>query len=156
MAKYKKKRGCISTFLLLPFYVMYLGFVLCGSFLLGIFSFLWGIITLPFTRHRKMTGYEYEHKAADYLRRKGYWGVKVTQASGDYGIDITAHKGKKKYAVQCKYYSSPVGIAAVQQAYAGKSHYNCTDAMVITNNTFTQAAKTLAAENKVKLLANVK
>lgn len=150
-----KKRGCIGTFLLLPFYMIYFGIVICGSFLLGFFTFLWGIITLPFKRKKPLTGVEYEYRVAEYLRSKGYWGVKVTQASGDYGVDITAHKHGKKFAIQCKYYSQPVGLSAVQEAVAGKNHYGCNAAMVVTNNTFTAAAERLAKENGVKLLPNV-
>lgn len=150
-----KKRGCIGTFLLLPFYMIYFGIIICGSFLLGFFTFLWGIITLPFKRKKPLTGVEYEYRVAEYLRSKGYWGVKVTQASGDYGVDITAHKHGKKFAIQCKYYSQPVGLSAVQEAVAGKNHYGCNAAMVVTNNTFTAAAEHLAKENGVKLLPNV-
>lgn len=102
-----------------------------------------------------MTGYDYEYIVADYLRAKGYTGVKVTQASGDYGIDVLASKGGTKYAVQCKYYSNPVGIKAVQEAVAGKAHYGCNGAMVVTNNTFTEAAHTLAKDNGVLLIGNV-
>lgn len=155
MRRYKK-RGCIGTVLLFPFYMIYFTFTLCGSFLLGVLNFLWELMKLPFKGKQPMTGIEYESRVADYLKSKGYWGVKVTQASGDYGIDVTAHKNGKKYAVQCKYYSQPVGIAAVQEAVAGKAHYGCTEAMVVTNNTFTPAAETLAKENGVILLAGVK
>lgn len=151
-----KNKGCLWTVITFPFYLIYLAVLLCGSFLLGALTFLWELIKLPFAKDKPLTGVEYEHRVAAYLKRKGYWGVKVTQASSDYGIDITAHKHGKKYAIQCKYYSQPVGISAVQEAYAGKAHYGCSEAMVITNSTFTSAAKTLAAENGVKLLAGIK
>ena len=103
----------------------------------------------------KMDGHEYEHRVAAYLRGHGYTGVTVTQASGDFGADVIAHKGGRKYAVQCKYYSSPVGVAAVQEVTAAKAHYRCNAAMVVTNNTFTAAAKRLAQENSVLLLEGV-
>lgn len=143
-----KQKGCLWTVITFPFYLIYFAVSLCGSFLLGVFTVLWELIKLPFI--------DYEYHVAEYLRTKGYWGVKVTQASGDYGIDITAHKHGKKYAIQCKYYSQPVGVAAIQEAVAGKVHYGCKEAMVITNNAFTKAAETLAAENGVKLLAGIK
>lgn len=60
-----------------------------------------------------MTGYEYEQVVARYLQRHGYYGVQVTRGSGDFGVDIIAHRGFTKYAVQCKYYSSPVSLGAV-------------------------------------------
>lgn len=154
MRRYKK-RGCIGTVLLFPFYMIYFAFTLCGSFLLGVLTFLWELIKLPFKSKQPMTGIEYESHVADYLKSKGYWGVKVTQASGDYGIDVTAHKNGKKYAVQCKYYSRPVGIAAVQEAVAGMAYYNCDRAMVVTNSTYTSAAKELAKYNNVILLEQV-
>lgn len=98
-----------------------------------------------------MDGYDYEYQVAQYLRNHGYIGVEVTQASGDYGVDVTAYKGGSKYAVQCKYYSNPVGVSAVQEAVAGKAMYNCDKAMVVTNSTFTKAAKNLAEKNDVIL-----
>ena len=39
----------------------------------------------------------------------------MTQGSHDYGGDIIAIKDQIKYVIQCKKYSSPVGIDAVQQ-----------------------------------------
>ena len=102
-----------------------------------------------------MTGIEYEKLVAKYLCRHGYYGVSVTKASGDYGVDVIAHKGKHKYAVQCKYYSEPVSLSAIQEAVAGKTMYKCDRAMVVTNSTFTASAKELAAANNVVLLAEI-
>lgn len=103
-----------------------------------------------------MDGHDYEYLVAKYLREHGYTGVKVTKGSGDFGVDVTAHKAGHKYAVQCKYYSSPVSLGAVQEAVAGKALYNCDRAMVITNSTFTKAAHELANANNVLLLENVR
>lgn len=102
-----------------------------------------------------MTGLEYEKLVAKYLRRHGYYGVSVTKASGDYGVDVIAHKGSHRYAVQCKYYSDDVGLEAVQEAVAGKAMYNCDRAMVVTNSAFTEAAKKLAKHNTVVLLEGI-
>ena len=65
-----------------------------------------------------MNGYEYELACAEYLRKKGFRDVSVTQASRDQGADIIAFRKKEKCAVQCKYYQSPVGNKAVQEVYA--------------------------------------
>lgn len=100
-------------------------------------------------------GTSYEYSVADYLRKNGYSDVEVTKASGDYGVDVTAYRSGIKYAVQCKYYSKPVGLDAVQEVVAGKAYYNCDCAMVVTNNTFTESAITLAKHNGVILLDNV-
>lgn len=103
-----------------------------------------------------MDGHDYEYAVARYLKSIGYTGTKVTKGSGDFGVDVLANKGGHKYAVQCKYYSSPVGVAAVQEAVAGKVYYGCDRAMVVTNSTFTKAAWELARVNDVVLLEGVR
>jgi len=102
-----------------------------------------------------MTGHDYEYLVARYLRNNGYTSVKVTKGSGDYGVDVVAHKRGKKYAVQCKHYTGPVGLSAVQEAVAGKAMYKCDSAMVVTNSTFTNAARDLAKANNVVLIEKV-
>lgn len=102
-----------------------------------------------------MTGYDYEHAVAAYLLRNGFHDVEVTKASGDYGVDIIAQKGSEKYAIQCKYYSKPIGVSAVQEVAAGKMMYGCTAAMVVTNNRFTNAAENLANVAGVILVPHV-
>lgn len=102
-----------------------------------------------------MTGQDYEYAAAGYLRRHGYSHVRVTRSSGDYGVDVTCRRRGRRYAVQCKYYTRPVGISAVQQAVAGKARYDCDGAMVITNSTLTRPAMELAESNEVIVLQGV-
>ncbi len=94
---------------------------------------------------------EYEHFVAETLRRHG-WEARTTQASGDQGIDVLASKGPLTVAVQCKLYSKPVGNAAVQEAIAGRQYQKTTHAAVVSNATFTKAAKELAASAGVQLL----
>lgn len=103
-----------------------------------------------------MNGYKYEHYVAKYLRKNGFKKVYVTKASGDYGADIIANKFGSRYVIQCKYYSHTVGLKAVQEVVAAKKHYKCNKSMVVTNNTYTRAARILAKENKVILLDNIK
>jgi len=98
-----------------------------------------------------MNGYQYEHQCAKSLRKKGFYNVKVTKGSGDQGIDIIAYKRGKKYGIQCKYYTYPVGNKAVQEAFAGAKFYDCKKSVVLTNNTFTKSAKELAEKIGVDL-----
>ena len=84
-----------------------------------------------------MNGHKYEHRCAQMLRRKGFHHVEVTKKSGDQGVDIIAYKHFSKYAIQCKYYSYPVGNKAVQEVYAGGKYYDCDRCIVMTNGTFT-------------------
>lgn len=98
-----------------------------------------------------MDGLQFEHRCAELLRYRGFHKVTVTKGSGDQGIDILAQKNGLKYGIQCKYYSHPVGNQAIQEAYAGADFYDCDAAMVMTNNTFTRAARELAEKLEVEL-----
>lgn len=96
-------------------------------------------------------GYGFESYTADLLVKNGYQNVTVTQKSRDFGADVLAEKDGVKYVFQCKYYSSQVGIEAVQQVYSAKTYYDAHVAVVVTNNVFTTAAKILAEELRVIL-----
>ena len=101
-----------------------------------------------------MNGHKFEYKCAQMLRRKGFHHVEVTKKSGDQGVDIIAYKRFSKYAIQCKYYSYPVGNKAVQEVYAGGKYYDCDRCIVMTNGTFTKAAISAANKLDVKLWDN--
>ena len=101
-----------------------------------------------------MDGYEFEYQCAKILRQKHFSKIEVTRSSGDQGVDIIAFKHRKKYGIQCKYYTYPVGNKAVQEAYAGANFYDCDKAMVMTNTTFTRSATQLAEKLEVELWPN--
>ncbi len=96
-------------------------------------------------------GHDFEYVVADLLKNVGFYNVKVTVGSGDFGIDVVGWYDGASYAIQCKKYSGKVGVSAVQEAYAGRSYYGCNYAMVITNNYFTPAAIKLAKSTGVIL-----
>lgn len=98
-----------------------------------------------------MDGLVFENYFSDLLRNNGYKSVKTTKATGDYGIDVLARKGKKKYAFQCKRYNSNVGVNAIQEAYAGAASYNADISVVVTNSYFTPNAIELARKLSVLL-----
>lgn len=97
-----------------------------------------------------MEGHEFEYYCAELLRKCGFQEVQVTKGSGDYGIDILAEKDGVTYAIQCKCYNGPVGVKAVQEAYAGRDYYDRMVGAVLTNQYFTQPA--LDAAGKLKIL----
>lgn len=76
----------------------------------------------------------------------------TTPGSGDQGADLVAQLGDQSVAIQCKFYSSPVGNKAVQEALAGKAHYGCRYAAVVSNQPYTPAAQSLAKTARVALL----
>ncbi len=98
-----------------------------------------------------MSGTEFEDFMAEILHRSGIEVLELTKASGDFGADIIVlHEGERT-AVQCKRYSRPIGVKAVQEAVSAKDYYKCTKAAVITNSVFTRQAQELAAESGVIL-----
>ena len=98
-----------------------------------------------------LDGIQFEQKCAQLLILNGFSNVIVTQATNDYGIDIIAEKDNKKYAIQCKNYNSSVGNSSVQEAFTGKEFYKCDQAVVLTNNYFTDNAAILANKTHVLL-----
>ncbi|TRL35522.1 restriction endonuclease [Rhizobium straminoryzae] len=102
-------------------------------------------------RSPTMTPIEFEKWCAKMLRAAG-WSTQETKATGDQGADVIATKGDLRLVVQCKFYSSPVGNKAVQEAFAAKTHYAATHAMVVTNASFTPAAQRLSTSTRVILV----
>lgn len=98
-----------------------------------------------------MDGYEFEYFCADLLEKNGFNDVKVTRASGDFGVDVLAEKDGVTYAVQCKRYDGPVGVKAVQEAYSGRDYYDRMVGAVMTNQYFTEPAVNAAKKLKILL-----
>ena len=98
-----------------------------------------------------MDGFDFEKYAGKLLSDNGFEKVYVTKCSNDFGVDIIAYKDDIKYSIQCKKYSSTVGINAVQEVIASKVMNDSHVAVVLTNNYFTKSAKELANKNNVLL-----
>lgn len=90
-----------------------------------------------------MEGTDFEQYCAMVLRENGYT-TEITPASGDYGVDIIAKQSGIIYAIQCKCYSSDVGVDAVYQVAGGMKYYHANIGIVLTNRHFTRNAKELA------------
>ena len=132
-----------------PIYIVIIVSAIIGAFI--------GVFLLRRRRKRRrpgdidlMDGHTFEHYCAELLRRRGFQDVEVTKGSGDYGIDILAEKEGITFAIQCKCYSAPVGVKAVQEAYAGRDYYDRMVGVVLTNQYFTQPA--VEAAKKLKIL----
>lgn len=98
-----------------------------------------------------LDGREFEAAIAGLYESKGYT-VKLTKASGDYGVDVVANRGEEILAIQAKRYSGKVGVKAVQEVTAGAYYYKATKAVVVTNSFFTSQAKELARDIGVVLI----
>lgn len=128
-----------------------------GIIVVLIIVILWGIFHYLLTHKRQkpllmddMEGHDFEVFCAQLLENRGFTEVEVTKGSGDYGIDILAEKEGVTYAIQCKRYMAPVGVKAVQEAYAGRDYYDRMVGAVLTNQYFTAPA--VEAAKKLKIL----
>jgi hypothetical protein len=90
-----------------------------------------------------MNPYDFEQYVSRLLEYQGYH-ITALGGASDLGVDLIAKKGNIEYAVQVKRYAFPVTRRAVSDAVAGKAHYRCNAAMVVTNSSFTGGAKALA------------
>ncbi len=98
-----------------------------------------------------MEGHEFEFFCAELLKKQGFLEVEVTRGSRDYGVDILASKDGVTYAIQCKCYTTPIGVKAIQEAYAGRDYYDCMVGAVMTNQYFTTPAVEVAKKLKILL-----
>lgn len=97
-----------------------------------------------------MSGEEFEEFLEIVFRDMGYKTM-LTPVTGDYGADLLIKKKGVKTVIQAKRWKSIVGVEAVQQVVASMRYYKATDAMVITNNYYSQNAINLAKVNNVRL-----
>lgn len=99
----------------------------------------------------ELSGEEFEAHCASLLESNG-WIVNRTPLSGDQGVDLIVEKNEHRIAVQCKRYNSAVGNTAVQEVYTGMGYYDADEAIVVSNNRYTNSAQELANKLGVKLL----
>lgn len=126
-------------------------FALCASVLIIILLLLTRSSSLRPAYVDRMSGEQFERYCRSYFRLHGYYRIRTTQKTRDYGADLIMHKGLHKVVVQAKRYDHNIGVFAIQQALAAKAYYNADTAMVITNQYFTSSAIRLAEVNDVKL-----
>ncbi len=124
--------------------------VIMALLLAGVAILIWrrGKRPLPMD---ELEGHDFEYYCADLLGKCGFSEASVTKGSGDFGADIIAEKDGVSYAIQCKCYDKPIGVKAVQEAYAGKDYYDCMVGVVMTNQYFTAPAVELARKLKIML-----
>lgn len=98
-----------------------------------------------------MKGQDFEKWCADILQYNGFTNIRVTRGSGDQGVDITAWKNGKSWAIQCKRYAKKLGNKPIQEVNTGRVIYKCDIAAVMTNNYFTAGAVEAAKATGVYL-----
>lgn len=127
---------------------------LSKTFLFGCFVEAGAIAeTGDFDLSQVKTGEDYERFVRELCEDSAFE-CAMTPKTGDQGVDLIVSKGSIRIAIQCKYYSSAIGNAAVQEVIAGKNFYNCDYACVVSNQDYTHQAKTLARASDVELLSH--
>lgn len=100
----------------------------------------------------KMEGRQFEIYLGELFKKNGFT-VEVTRSSGDYGADLVIKKDGRKIVVQAKRHSRNVGLKAVQEVQASLAHYGASEAWVVSNRDYTDAAVNLAKSNHVRLFS---
>lgn len=101
----------------------------------------------------RLTGIEFEMFLKELFEEKGYK-VSMTPQSSDQGVDLILEKQNVKIAVQAKRFSQSirVGNSAVQEVYAGKKYYDCSDGWIISTSTYSKQAIELATKVRIVLI----
>lgn len=100
-----------------------------------------------------MDPWDFEKLCAEALRYYGFTSIAVTPGSGDYGVDVIAHREYQRWAIQCKRYAPTrrVGESVVETVWRGAHIWNCTHAAILTTSTFTPQAQFVAPKYGVEL-----
>lgn len=108
--------------------------------------------TIPSSNIDTISPYDLEKTVEQAYIKLGYEAI-ATKKSGDQGADVVVRNPNTELitVIQVKQYSSKVGNKAVQEIIAGKAFYNANEAIVMTNNYFTESAITLAENTGVIL-----
>ncbi len=93
---------------------------------------------------------DYEVWCSEQLTNIG-WDARLTPTN-DQGADIIADNDGIKVAIQCKFYSSPVGNKAIQEVVASLPYYGANYGAVVSNAGYTKSAKEIANATGIKLL----
>jgi HJR/Mrr/RecB family endonuclease len=99
-----------------------------------------------------MTGEEFEGYVMRVLKQHRCT-VSSTPKTGDQGADIIARLDKRVIIIQAKRSISPIGNRAVQEVVAALAYYDGSEGWVVTNSSFTQAARELADRNGIRLIS---
>ncbi|OAX46928.1 restriction endonuclease [Paenibacillus sp. AD87] len=100
-------------------------------------------------------GSEFELYLYHLFQQLGYAEVHKTTSSRDFGADLVfVDRAGRRNVIQAKRYGAnhQVGLSAVQEIYTSMRYYEADRSIVLTSARYTEACRTLAAVNGVKLL----
>lgn len=96
----------------------------------------------------EMTGLEFEKFLFELLSQMGFTNLKLTPIN-DQGGDLVGNSPQGvRTVVQAKRWKNTLGNSVVQELLGAMLHYDAAVGMVITNSTFTDAARQLAGKDQ--------
>jgi restriction system protein len=98
-----------------------------------------------------MTPTEFEAFIGELFRQMGY-GVSITSASGDEGVDLFLEKEGRKAIVQCKRQKGSVGQPVVRDLVGTMVHNRADQGFIVTTGTFSLPAQTWAEGKPIQLV----
>lgn len=96
-------------------------------------------------------GIEFEYLVQHFFEERGC-AIFETPQSYDYGADLVLYYRGYILVIQCKCWSAPVGVKAVQEVAGAVPYYHANAGIVISNQSFTTQARRLALANQVMLI----
>lgn len=96
----------------------------------------------------------FEFQAGEYFKSLGY-DVDVTQAVGDWGVDVFLTKGNEKVAVQVKNYGvcrTRVSRKDMMELYGAMAYFDCQRAVLVYNGRMTPEAEMVAKKLNIQCL----
>ena len=98
----------------------------------------------------RLSGADFQAAVARLLTAQGHR-VQAVGGPHDLGVDLIATRGRRRTAVQVKRAARPVARQAISDAVAGRLHYGCEEALVVTNSRFSRDAQRLARSTGCRL-----
>jgi hypothetical protein len=95
----------------------------------------------------RMSGSQFEEFLARLFSRMGYTDISLTPTNDQGGDLLCRSPNGVCLVIQAKRWNGRVGNSAVQELLGAMLHYDRDEGMVVTNSTFTVAARELAKKN---------
>ncbi|HWH83883.1 MAG TPA: restriction endonuclease, partial [Burkholderiaceae bacterium] len=100
-----------------------------------------------------MSWQQFEMLVGEAFRLQGYRVVEMGGSGPDGGIDLTLHKDREKFLVQCKQWKAfKVGVQVVRELYGVMAAKGAAGGFVVTSGRFTEEATAFASGRNVTLV----
>ena len=99
----------------------------------------------------KLSGEAFEEWVAAILEADGL-NVRTTRRTRDYGIDLVVQRGGRSLGIEVKRHKKPIGNRVVRSLLGGCASYGCDLGAIVTQSSFTPAARAQAASSDVPVL----